>query len=333
MVNDATRDRVLAAADRLGYVANGAARALVERRTGTIGALIPRYGPSSFPMMVQGLENTLAEHGYTMLLSAPDHRRAGDPSALRRLLERGVDAVVLLGSDQPAAFFSMLAAHRTPFVMVWAEGSPQGFCIGYDEHAAATLVVDHLAGLGHRRLGFIGGRNDDNARARRRFEGVTAAIAGHGMVLDADAVVQTDYGFREGFEAMQGVLARRTGISALICGNDYLAAGALSALGRAGVAVPETVAVASFNDNDFSAYLHPPLTTVRAPIRAMGEAAATHLIDILSARAGGSGVDGSGADGSSADGNEATLRRLTLPVELVVRASTGVPVGRKPRAR
>ncbi len=327
MVNDATRDRVLAAADRLGYVANGAARALVERRTGTIGALIPRYGPSSFPMMVQGLENTLAEHGYTMLLSAPDHRRARDPAILRSLLERGVDAVVLLGSDHPPSFHTLLQVHHTPFVMVWAErpdeaalgpdaegpGSPY---VGYDERAAASLVVDHLAGLGHRRLGILSGRVDDNARARRRLHGLIESIARHGIVLDPAATVYTDYGFREGFDAMREILARRAAITALICGNDYLAAGALAALDQAGVAVPQSLSIASFNDNDFAAYLHPPLTTVRTPIRLMGEHAARQLIELLRGPS-------AAAPPSDPAGLDAGLVARRLPIELVVRGSTG----------
>ncbi|MDV7401348.1 LacI family DNA-binding transcriptional regulator, partial [Arthrospira platensis SPKY1] len=83
MISEGTRARVLAAVERLGYVAHGAARALAARRTLTIGALVPRLGGSSFPTMVQALESTLAEAGYTLLLSAPEHERARDPVHLR----------------------------------------------------------------------------------------------------------------------------------------------------------------------------------------------------------------------------------------------------------
>jgi LacI family transcriptional regulator len=302
MISEATRAKVLAAANRLGYVANGAARALAMRRTQTIGAVVPRFGGSSFPTLVQALETTLAAEGYTLLLSAPDASRAQDPALLRSLLERGVDAVALLGAEQPASVFALLAAHRTPFVLLWAQHSAQGVCIGFDEREAAALVVDHLADLGHRLLGFIGGRTADNERARRRFGGVLEAVARRGLALPPDAQVETDYGFRQGFEAMQAVLARRTPITAVVCGNDYLAAGALSALDQAGMAVPGAMSVASFNDNDFAPYLHPPLTTVRVPIPAMGELAARHLVAQLA-------------------GQQPAAPAL-LPVELMVRGST-----------
>ena len=303
MVTEATRRRVLEAADRLGYVANGAARALAMRRTRTVGAIVPRFGSSSFPTMIQALETTLAAHGYTLLLSAPEHGRAQEPNILRALLERGVDAVALLGAEQPRQVFAMLAANRAPLVMMWAQQSPEGVCVGFDEHAAAALAIDHLADLGHRRVGFIGGRTADNERARRRLRGLTLAIAKRGMTLCDDALVETDYGFREGLVAMTKVLERACDVTAVVCGNDYLAAGALSALDRARIPVPAALSIASFNDNDFAPYLHPPLTTVRLPIREIGEQAGLYLLARLR--------------------GETPAPMPPLPLQLMVRDSTG----------
>jgi LacI family transcriptional regulator len=302
-ISAATRERVMAAARQLGYVANGAARALAMRRTRTGGALVPRFGTSSFPTLVQAMESTLAAAGYTMLLSAPDHARAEDPALVRALLERGVDAVALLGAEQPPAVFSMLERSGIPFVLLWAQHSDHGTCIGFDEHAAAAEVVNHLQTLGHRRIAFIGGRTSDNERARRRLQGLQAAAAMHGVALPPDALIETEYGFEPGFRAMEDILHRDVRVSAIVCGNDYLACGALSALSRRGIAVPEALSVASFNDNDFAAYLHPPLTTVRVPIREMGNEAALFLI-------------------ASMDG-KSPLAPSLLPVELIVRGSTG----------
>lgn len=320
MVSETTRVRVLEAAERLGYVANGAARALAMRRTMTVGAIVPRFGSSSFPAMVQALEATLAAHGYTLLLSAPDPRPAHETAVLRALLERGVDAVALLGADQPPAVLALLAAHATPHVMLWAPPRASagrgaaGHCVGFDEPAAAALVVDHLAELGHREVGYIGGRTADSERARRRLRDLTLAIAKRGMTLCAEALLETEHGFREGFEAMQQVLVRRAPPSAMVCGSDYLAAGALSALDRAGIAVPGAVSVASFNDNDFAPYLHPPLTTVRLPIREMGERAGAYLVARLRA--------------------ESPPVSVALPVALQRRLSTGAaPASAAPKGR
>jgi LacI family transcriptional regulator len=146
----------------------------------------------------------------------------------------------------------------------------------------------------------------DNERARNRFTGLTQAMARRGLVLDEHARIETDYGFREGFEAMQTIVSRQTRISAVACGNDYLAAGALAALNALGMAVPGALSVVSFNDNDFAPYLHPALTTVRLPIREIGEAAGAYLLSCL--------------QGSSVD---ASMAPRDLPVQLMVRASTG----------
>lgn len=303
MISEATRARVRDAVERLGYVTNGSARALAMRRTRTVGAIVPRFGTSSFPTMIQALETTLAAEGYTLLLSAPEYREAREPAILRALLERGVDAVALLGAEQSPQTFALLAAHRLPFVLMWALRSSDGDCIGFDEYAGATQVIDHLAELGHRSVGFIGGRTADNERARARFRGVVEALARRGMSLCEDALIETDYGFSQGYEAMRSLLRARAPVTAILCGNDYLAAGALSALDRAGIEVPRRLSIASFNDNEFAAYLHPPLTTVRLPIARIGEEAGRYLVARLR---------GDPAPVSAA-----------LPVQLIVRESTG----------
>lgn len=303
LISDVTQARVRAAAERLGYVANGSARALAMRRTLTIGAIVPRYGTSSFPTMVQALEGTLAANGFTLLLSAPAHESAREPGILRILLERGVDGVALLGADQTPQTFTTLAAHRIPFVMMWALGSAAGDCVGFDETAAAAIVIDHLAGFGHRSIGFIGGHTVDNERARNRYRGILEALARRGMVLCPEANIRTSYGFRQGCEAMQQIIRAKAPVSAVVCGNDYLAAGALAALDRAGIRVPHQLSVASFNDNEFASYLHPALTTVRLPIAEIGERAGLTLV----ARLLGTNLPEPGA----------------LPVNLLVRESTG----------
>jgi DNA-binding LacI/PurR family transcriptional regulator len=130
-------------------------------------------------------------------------------------------------------------------------------------------------------------------RAAREHRSVQRVIAGNETQLHRSLAPQ----------ALQAVLERQTPITAMVCGNDYLAAGALSALDAAGVEVPSHMSVISFNDNDFAPYLHPPLTTVRLPIRGMGEAAARYLLDCLS--------------------GQRPVQPGPLPMELVVRHSTG----------
>lgn len=305
LISESTRLRVMEAVERLGYVPNGTARALSMRRTMTIGAIVPRHGGSSFSAMIQALEKTLFEYGYVLFLAASEHRTMRVEPLLRTMLERGVDAVALLGTDQSPEVFSLLARHRKPYVLMWAHESPLGPCVGFEENHAAALVIDHLAGLGHKQIGFIGGRIVDNAFACNRFSGVTHALAKRGMMLLEDALIETEHGFKEGFDAMVQIIARNTRITAMVCASDYLAAGALSALDKAGIAVPGDLSVISFNDNDFAPYLHPPLSTVRLPIREIGQEAGACLLGLL--------------------GHATVSEAMPMDLELVSRGSTGIP--------
>lgn len=307
MISEATRLHVLEAVERLGYVANGAARALAMRRTMTVGAIVPRFGSSSFPALLQALEATLSSQGYTLLMSTPDHLPLHETSILRALLERGVDAVALLGSEQSTQVLAMLAASRTPFVTMWAAPGATGHSIGFDEYSASALLIDHLATLGHHSIGYIGGRTADSERARRRLQDLGLAIAKRGLNLCVDAIAETDHGFREGFDAMNAIAQRQPPVTAIVCGSDYLAAGALAALDQAGIEVPRRLSIASFNDNDFAPFLHPPLTTVRLPIREIGEQAGLQLLARLR--------------------GEAAPQPVALPVTLMQRSSTGAAPG------
>ncbi|UOB05903.1 LacI family DNA-binding transcriptional regulator [[Acidovorax] ebreus] len=302
MISEATRQRVLEAANRIGYVPNGAARAMALRRTFTVGAVIPRFGTSSFPTMVQALEAELAERGYTLLLAAPGNKQ-NQTEMVRTLIARGVDALVLLGSRYPQEVIGLLRTQGTPFVRLWTQDDSLGPCVGFDEAQAAALVIDHLADLGHHEIGFIGGYTKNNERAEARLSGLTRAVARRGLVLREDATVETEYGFQEGFDAMEWIRSGGCPITAVVCGNDYLAAGALAALDQAGVSVPEQLSVASFNDNDFAPFLHPPLTTLHLPIKEMGELAARYLVSVLQ--------------------NQNPQPIASLPMALKVRRSTG----------
>lgn len=303
MVQESTRERILQAATKLGYVENGPARALSSRVTKTVGAIVPRFGTSSFAGMVQALEETLGRAGFTVLIASPDHRQANEAELLRKILGRGVDAVALLGAVHSPHTHLLLTSHRVPYVLMWARSVAKAAWVGFDERLAGELLVEHLHLLGHHRIGFIGGRTSDNDRARLRYQGVVEAIAQRGMVLCKPATIETDYGFREGHDAMHSVLSARQRITAVICGNDYLATGALAACAQSAINIPQTLSLASFNDNEFAAYLTPPLTTVRLPIKQIGEIAATYLLERL---------DG----GNPKRGHE-------LPVELIIRKSTG----------
>lgn len=282
MVDPDTRARVDAAVRALGYVPQGVGRALVSRRTRSIGAVVAQIGVSAFSGTLEALRRALGQANYTLLLAQPPISEQSDTRPLRTLIERGVDGVVLLGSDYSDGLFDLVAKNGLPTVTIWADSTyVQPGAIGFDNHAGGCLAVQHLLGLGHTEFALITGALDSNLRARQRYQGILETIAASGARLPRERIVTADYGFASGYKAVERLLAADRRFTALLCGNDYLALGAMACLRDQGVAIPADVSVVGFNDSDFAAFVTPALTTVHFPSADIGTAAAEVLIDVL----------------------------------------------------
>ncbi|MBF5003164.1 LacI family DNA-binding transcriptional regulator [Diaphorobacter caeni] len=284
MISEETRQRVMLAVQKLGYVVNGAARALAMRRSHTIGAVILKFGSSNFAQVVEGLESEVAKKGYTLLLSAPVPDGKTEFAALAAMLARGVDAIALLGFEGLEQASDILSRYPgIPHAHLWGNPLGGGHCIGLDEAHNGHIALNHVADLGHREIGLVWGHVQGplRYRSRHRMLGVKAAAKKRGVRIVDAACVHTEHGFEQGRIAAEQVLAARTGVTALLCASDYLAVGTIRGLQQNGVRVPEDISVVSFNDNDFSAYMNPPLTTVHLPIREVGMKAAHYLLSGL----------------------------------------------------
>lgn len=301
-----TLSRVQTAVLTLGYVAHGAARALASRRTRTIGAVIPTLDNAIFANTTHALQKALDEAGYTLLLASHEFDPAIEARATRALIERGVDAMVLLGTTHDPSVFRMIAAHRVPYVLTWAL-DPGGHhpCVGFDNRAAAVQVADYLLDIGHREFAMISGLTANNERARERLEGVRAALAARGGELPAARIVEKPFTLAAGREGLREVMRGAPSPTAAICGNDVLAIGALAECHTQGIAVPQQLSITGFDDMEMAAAVSPGLTTVRFPTAELGVYAANHLLMRLA-------------------GKNVELRR-ELPVELVVRGTTAPP--------
>lgn len=305
MVNEATRERVQAAANALGYIPQGAGRALVSRRTQTVGAVVPRIGVSAFSDTVEALRQGLGKANYTLLLAQPPAQKQTDPRPLRTLIERGVDAIVLLESTYPETWKTLIKQNGLPVVSIWSDSTiKEPGMIGFDNYLTGKIAAQHLLTLGHRRFAFIGGRLDVNIRARRRYRGVLETIAAAGAYLPKRAIIETDYGFQQGYDAAEQLLNTKEMFSALICGNDYLALGAMSYLQGQGLNIPNDISVIGFNNSDFAKFTQPTLTTVHFPSADIGKLAAKALMQVL------------------VDKTHLPLAKI-LPTPLVKRGSTG----------
>ncbi len=285
LVREDTREHVRNVATMLGYVPHGAARALATRRSRTVGAVFPPVDNPIFAAATQALAHELAGAGYTLLLATHEYDPEAEVAATRALLERGVDGLVLIGLDHSPALYQLLGQSGVPYELTWSL-DPAGYhhCVGVAHRLASVRVTQHLLDLGHREFAVIAGVTAHNDRARERLAGVREALAARGIELRADRVSEAEFSIPQGRRAFVGLLERAPGFTALVCGNDTLALGALAECVRRGLRVPQELSVAGFDDIDMAAEITPSLTTVHVPASDIGRLAGSRMLARLAGR-------------------------------------------------
>ncbi|MBS0321685.1 MAG: LacI family DNA-binding transcriptional regulator [Proteobacteria bacterium] len=281
----ATRERIARIVKRVGYTPDLTARGLTLQRTGLVGAVVPLLTNSLIAEIVQGLSDALAVHGYQLLVGASGFSARGEEAIVRAFLSRRVDAMYLTGITHTKATREMLARAGLPVV----EGGnltrrPLDMLVGYSSKDAAALVTHHLFDRGYRHLGYIGAWPRDNDRARDRRRGFAHACAAVSLPRDDSWYVDTDLALPAGAAAMATLLDRHPDVDAVFCSADALAVGAMLEAQRRGLAIPDDVAIAGFDDLDLAAQMVPPLTTLRVPRYAIGERAGAMIADRLAGR-------------------------------------------------
>ena len=318
VVSDETRARVAQAASALGYVASPNASRLAGGRTGSVGVVVPRITRWFFATVVEAAEETLHQAGWDLLL----YNLGGHEQARRRLLDtqalqKRVDAVMLVATPLQPDDFTAVVGLRVPGVTV-SSGTPvPGWpSIRIDDVAAAREAADHLIGLGHTRIAHLSGDPDDELAFTTpldRRAGYQSALRDAGLVDDPDLDLKTDFTVSGGERATERLLLRGEPPTAIFAACDEMAMGAMRALRKARLLVPDDVSVIGIDDHDLAAALG--LTTVAQPAAEQRRLGAITLLQALSG-------------GQSASG-----RQELLPTRLVVRESTAPPRVRVARPR
>lgn len=289
-VREVTKIRVEAAIAELGYTPHFGGMALASNRTNTVGAIIPTMENAIFARGLQFLQEELSLSGITLLVATSLYDPEKEAKQIRALLGRGVDGLVLIGQERPRETYEFLKERRVPFLLMWTSAANSPYCnVGFDNHQAAYDMAMHVIRRGHRRIAMIGGTTKGNDRARERIKGVSDAMKQHGLNLQAPYLIESEYTIDRGKAAAQKILALDTPPTAIICGNDVQAAGALKAAHQAGLKVPDDVSVVGFDDIDLAEAVEPGLTTVHVPHRRMGREAARLIIQM--ARSGQLALD------------------------------------------
>ncbi|MGH3584821.1 MAG: LacI family DNA-binding transcriptional regulator [Pseudonocardia sp.] len=306
-VSEATRQRVLAAAAELHYVASPSAASLASGQTNTVGVVTPFVNRWYFGAIVHSTAERLRKAGYDLLL----HSMGTDAEERHRafsgaLLRKRVDAVLVLGLRPTTEEITTLTTAAGPVAIVGTD-VPGWASVRIDDEAAARCAVRHLIDLGHERIGFIGGRPDDPRRPARpdpRLEGWRAELAAAGLPTDPRLEEVGDYTVDSGRAATERLLRLPRPPTALFAASDEMAMGAVQAARKIGHRVPGSLSVIGIDDHEMAELLD--LTTVAQPVAAQGVLAAGLLLAAL------------------ADPDQA-LPALTMPTKLIVRGTTGPP--------
>jgi LacI family transcriptional regulator len=286
-VSAAVRARVTRAMAELGYVRDGAARALASRHSLTIGNVVPTLGIGIFAVGVEALQRRLDEFGYQLLVAANLYDEQRELRQVRALIERGVDGMALVGHRHAPEVYQLLRSRGLPYVNTYQfDGENPHPCIGFDNRTGAFDLTRALIELGHRVFGIVTARPSLNDRVAARFKGIADCLDEHGIKLAPARIREVAQTIVDGRDATRSLLARHRDLTAICCTTDTLAIGALLECRALGVRVPADVSVAGYSDLEIVAELDPPLSTVHIPADRIGTHTADFLLDRINGRAG-----------------------------------------------
>ncbi|WP_323765359.1 LacI family DNA-binding transcriptional regulator [Marinovum sp.] len=279
VVSEATRKKVLAAVQALGYAPNFGAQALAGRRTNTFGAILPTMENAIFARGLQAFQEELQRQGITLLVASSSYDPELEEQQIHSLVARGADALLLIGHDRPERCYSFLKKRQVPYVIAWVyDDDKDRISIGFDNRKAMKALTEAVLDHGHRRLALITAERRGNDRARQRSQGVTDAMVARGLDPESLSVIETHYSIAHGARALEQLMQRTPRPTAVLCGNDVLAAGALTQARRMGLDVPGDLSITGFDDIEIAEIVTPGLTTVHVPHRNMGKGAADLLL-------------------------------------------------------
>ncbi len=284
LVSSELRDRIAQAARELQWVPNGVAKALASLRTRTIGVMIPTLSHQNFATLIEALQKDLSAAHYTLILCCVDVSETFRLQQARKLVEQGVECLVLVGEAQPEGLFDLLRSQNVPYVITYTSSREPGHtCIGFDNYAASTKLTEHLLELGHRNFAMVAHDAQGNDRIQQRVAAVQDTLARAGIAIRPQHFVRANSRhIASGRESMRKILAdEKLRPTALICTNDYIATGAMIEARQLGLVIPRDLSIVGFDDTDMSAHLDPPLTTIRVPSRRMGEEIAKYIVRYL----------------------------------------------------
>lgn len=304
LVNAKTAERIRKIAKESGYRASAVARGLVTRRTRTIGLVVTTVSDPFTSEVVTGIEQTANDHGYCVFLADSNADPDREKKIVQSFAEQRVDGIIVTSSRVGALYLPLLSEMMVPIVLV-NDQHPGAFVhsVMICNREGTRAVAEHLVGLGHRRIAYIGdqfGYQSDT----ERFAGYREALDAEKIPVHPELVVRGNGKPEAAMRAMDQLLALSDPPTAVCCYNDMTVLGAMRSIRIHGLRIPEDISIAGFDDLFVASYTDPPLTTVRQPMRRMGQLATENLIKLMS--------------------GQKSVVKIKIKAELIVRESTAM---------
>lgn len=281
-VSEGTRERVMAAVNKLHYSPNFGARAIAANRTGIFGAVIPTMVNAIFARGIEAFQKTIVANNKTMIVSSSSYDHTQELNQIRTMVARGAEGILLIGTDRDPDVYAFLSQRNIPVVIAWARTSdPERSFVGFSNRNASRLLANKAIELGHRSFGYISAYTTMNDRARNRVFGAREALGESGIDPESMHLIETKYSLKCARAAFEQMMQCNPRPSIVMCGNDVLAAGAIQAAQDAGLTVPDDISITGFDDIELATVIKPAVTTVHVPHRKMGRLAAETLLSLV----------------------------------------------------
>ena len=279
MVSADTHEKIAAALSTVDYVPDLVAGSLSSTSSRTIGIIIPTFSHSIFAETIQGISDALKPRRFQLFVSVTGFSMEAEEMALKALLGRRPDSVVLTGFSHTAATRRILSDADIPVFEMWNLGRPPIDCaVGFSNQRAAFDMTRYLIGRGYRRIGYIGGPLESNDRTQDREAGFVAAMRDAGLAVPDGSITREPFTYDGGVRGLDHLLARQPRLEAVFAGAEMLAVGALSSALERGLAVPGDLAIAGYDDSELSSLLRPRLTSIKLPRYELGRLLAENML-------------------------------------------------------
>lgn len=303
-----TRERVMDAMTRLGYVANQHARSLAGGHSQVIGLLIHAFDSTYIGQIIEGIDEAVAEAQYDLMLYTTHRHTTREANFVAGLARGLADGLLLVLPRDIQTYLDTLSQQGFPFVLIDHATDKEGIAaVSATNRQGAYDATAHLLKLGHRRIGFITGDMVADS-ARERLLGYKNALADNGLPFEPDLVYKGDFFQTKGYEGANALLSLDSPPTAIFASSDVIAFGVYDAVRARGFYAPKDISIIGFDDIPQAAQAYPPLTTVRQPLQEMGRLATQMLLRWLN------------------EDLDEPLGYVQLPTELIVRDSACTPI-------